>query len=73
MFVFLLVFDDILKQLELRGNISTRLKLRSAYSYTDDISSTARTKQKMIDIFEKLKKVSLQFGLRVSENETKYM
>jgi len=34
---------DILKQLELRGNISTGLKQCSAYA--DDILITARTKQ----------------------------
>jgi len=37
--VFSIVTDDILKQLELRGNISTHLKQRSAYA--DDILITA--------------------------------
>ena len=45
--LFSIVIDDILKQLELRGNISTRLKQYSAYA--DNILITARTKQKMID------------------------
>jgi hypothetical protein len=51
--LFSIVIDDILKQLELIGNISTRLKQCSAYA--DDILITARTKQTMIDTFEKLK------------------
>jgi hypothetical protein len=51
---FSVVIDDILKQLELRGNTSTRLKQCSAYA--DDILITARTKQTMTDTFEKLKK-----------------
>ena len=34
---------------------------------------TARTEQTMIDPFKKLKNVSLQFGLIVNENKTKYM
>jgi hypothetical protein len=52
--LFSTVIDDIMKQLELRGNISTRLKQCSAYA--DDILITARTKQTLMDTFEKLKK-----------------
>jgi hypothetical protein len=40
--LFSIVIDDILKQLELRGNISTHLKQCSAYA--DDILITAQTK-----------------------------
>ena len=69
--LFSIVIYDILKQLELRGNISTFLKQCSAYA--DDILITAWTKQTMIDTFEKLKNISLQFGLIVNENKTKYM
>jgi len=69
--LFSTVIDDILKQLELRVNISTRLKQCSAYA--DDIQITARTEQTMIDTFKKLKNISLQFGLIVNENKTKYM
>jgi len=59
--LFSIVTDDILKQLELRGNISTHLKQCSAYA--DDILITAQTKQTMIDTSEKFKNISLQFGL----------
>jgi porphobilinogen deaminase len=45
--LFSIVIDDILKQLELRGNISTRLKQCSAYA--DDILITAQTKQTLMD------------------------
>ena len=69
--LFSIVIDDILKQLELRVNISTCLKQCSAYA--DDILITARTEQIMIDTFKKLKNISLQFGLIVNENKTKYM
>jgi len=69
--LFSIVIDDILKQLELRGNISTRLKQCSAYA--DDILITVRTKQTMTDTFEKPKNISLQFGLIVNGNKTKYM
>jgi sorting nexin-29 len=69
--LFSIVTDDILKQLELRDNVSTRLKQCSAYA--NYIVITARTKQTMIDTFEKLKNISLQFGLIVNENKNKYM
>ena len=69
--LFSIVIDNILKQLELTDNISTRLKQCSAYA--DDILITAWAKQTMTDNFKKLKKISLQFGLIVNENEMKYM
>jgi len=69
--LFSVVINDILKQLELRGNISTRLKQCSACA--DDILITARTEQTMTDTFKKLKSISLQFGLIVNDNKTKYM
>jgi hypothetical protein len=58
--LFSIVIDDIIKQLELRGNISTRLKQCSAYA--DDMLITARTKQTLMDTFEKLKNISSQFS-----------
>ena len=69
--LFSIVIDDILKQPELTRNISTRLKPCSAYA--DDILITAQTKQTTTDTFKKLKNISLQFGLIVNENQTKYM
>ena len=45
--------DVILKQTDLRGNISTCLKQCSAYA--DDVLITTRTKQSLIDMFQKLK------------------
>jgi hypothetical protein len=41
--LFTLVIDTILKQMELRGNITTRLKECTAHA--DDILLTTRTKQ----------------------------
>jgi len=52
--LFGIVIDDILKQLELRGNISTCLTQCSAYA--DDKLITARTEQTMIDTFKKIEK-----------------
>jgi hypothetical protein len=69
--LFSIVTDDIIKQLELRDNISTRLK--QCLAYADDILITARTKQTLIDTFEKLKSISTQYGLIVNESKTRYM
>jgi len=69
--LFSIVIYDIFKQLKLRGNISTHLKQCSAY--VNDILITAWTKQTMTDTSEKLKNISLQFGLIVNENKTKYL
>jgi retron-type reverse transcriptase len=51
--LFSIAMDSILKKMELRGNISTRLKQCTAYA--DDILITTRTTQAMIDTFVKLK------------------
>jgi len=59
--LFSLVVDVILKQCDLGGNISTRLKQCSAYA--DDTLITTRTKQSLIDTVQKLKYQSVHFGL----------
>ena len=63
--------DSILKKIELRGNISTRL--RQCTAYADDILMTARITQVMIDIFIKLKNESQKYGLSVNVHKTKYL
>ena len=68
--LFSVVTDTILKQMELRGNITTRLKQCTAY--TDDILLTARTEQSLLDTFQKLKETSAQYGLTVIGQKTKY-
>jgi len=57
--MFTLVTDTIIKQMELRGNITTRLKQRIAYA--DDILLTTRTKQTLLDTFQKLKEILAQY------------
>ena len=59
--LFSIVIDVIIEQLELRGNISTRLK--KCLAYAEDILIIARTQQTLIDTFEKLKDISSQYGL----------
>jgi len=55
--------DSILKKMEMRENISTRLS--QCTSYADDILITART-QAIIDTCVKLKNESLKYGLTVN-------
>jgi len=62
--LFSLVIDTILKQMELRRNITTCLKQYIAYA--DDILLTTRTKQSLLDTFQKLKEISAQYGLIVN-------
>jgi len=61
--------DSILKKLELRGNISTRLKQCTAYAH--NILITTITIQAMIDTFVKMKNESLKYGLRVNVHKKK--
>jgi len=57
--------------MELRGNITTRLE--ECVAYADDILLTTRTKQFLLDIFQKLKEISTQYGLIVNGKKTKYL
>jgi hypothetical protein len=57
----------VLKEMDLRGNISTRLKQCSAYA--DDILIKTRTQQTLFDTFQKLKEISTQFGLIINEQK----
>jgi len=69
--LFIIVIDNVLKQLDLKGNISTHLKQCSAYA--DDILITTRTMQSLVDTFQKLKEISVQVGLNIYEHKTKYL
>jgi len=67
--LFSVAMDSILKKMELKGNISTRL--RQCKAYADDILITARTTQAMIDTYVKLKNESLKYSLTVNAHKTK--
>ena len=68
---FSLVIDTILKQMELKGNITTRLKQFIAYA--DDILLTTRTKQSLLDTFQKLTEILAQYGLIVKGQKALYL
>jgi hypothetical protein len=65
------VLDSVITDLEFRGIITTRLKQICAYA--DDIVIIGRTKQILIDTFCKLKHETLNAGLIVNNNKTKYL
>jgi len=57
--------------LDLKGNISTRIKQCSAYA--DNILITTRTSHSLVATFQKLKVTSAQVGLNINEQKTKYL
>jgi sorting nexin-29 len=67
--VFSVVLDSVITNLEVRGNITTRLKQICAYA---DVI-IGRTMQVLIDTFCKLKQEALNAGLVVNINKTKYL
>jgi len=69
--LFSVVLDSVITNLEIRGNITTRLKQICAYA--DDIVIIGRTKQTLIDTFCKLKHEAVKVGLIVNNNKTKYL
>jgi hypothetical protein len=69
--LFSLVIDTVPKKLDLRGNISTRLRQLSAYA--DGILLIARTKQSLIDTVQQLQNDSMEVGLIINEKKTKYL
>jgi len=69
--LFSVVLDSVITNLDVRGNITTRLK--QICTYIDDIVVIGRTKQILIDTFCKLKHEVLNAGLIVNSNKTKYL
>jgi hypothetical protein len=69
--LFSIVIDNVLKQLDLKGNISTCKKQCSAYA--NDILITIRTSHSLVDTFQNLKEISIQVGLNINEQKTEYL
>jgi hypothetical protein len=65
--LFSVAINVIIRKLDSRGNISIRFKQCSAYE--DDILITARTKQIMIDAFNKLKMEFIKYGLVINKRK----
>jgi porphobilinogen deaminase len=69
--LFSLVIETVLKKLDLRGNICTRLRQLTAYA--DNVLIIARTKESLMDIFQQQKNNSLEVRLVINERKTKYL
>ena len=69
--LFSIVIDNVIKQPDLKGNISTRIKQCS--NYADDKLLTTRTMYALEDTFRKIKEISTQVGLTINEHKTKYL
>jgi hypothetical protein len=69
--LFSLVMDQILISLDLRGNISIRLK--QTYAYADDRLMLSRTQQALADTLVKLKIEAQKVGLIINAIKIKYM
>jgi len=69
--LFNLVIDTVLTQQDLRGNISTRLKQLMAYA--DEILILARTKKSLMEALQQLKQSSIEVGLKINEEKTKFL
>jgi hypothetical protein len=69
--LFSVVLNSVMDNLEVRGNITTRLKQICAY--VGDIVIIGRTKQSLIETFCKLKNEAQKVGLIVNNNKTKYL
>jgi len=65
------VIDTILKERDLRCDISTRLRQLTAYA--DDILIPARTRQSLIHTFQPLKNKSMEVGLIINKKKNKYL
>jgi hypothetical protein len=69
--LFNLTLEIIIRKLDVRGNISTRLKQICVYA--DDIVITAITKKALIETFIALEREAKQAGLIINIDKTKYM
>jgi len=69
--LFSTVMELLMRKLEIRGNITTRLK--QACVYADDVVLVTRTKQALTDTFQKLKQEVEKNGLTINQNKIKYM
>jgi hypothetical protein len=69
--LFNLTLESAIRNLEIRGNTTTKLKQMNAYA--DDTVITARTQKDLIQTFEVLERESIKLGLKVNETKTKYM
>jgi hypothetical protein len=69
--LFFFFFESLMEKLEIRGNITTRLKQICVYA--DDVVLVTRTKQALENTLQKLKHEAEKYGLVINQEKTKYM
>jgi sorting nexin-29 len=69
--LFNIVLESVIRKLELRSDISSKLTQINAYA--DDIALIARTKKALIETFNKISEEAALVGLHINENKTKYI
>jgi len=69
--LFNLVLEGLIRKLDTRGNIST--KLTQLCAYADDLVIIARTRNALDEMFVTLEKEARDAGLIVNKSKTKYM
>jgi len=68
--IFNLILDSVIKKLNLRGDIS--LKLKQIVAYADDVALLARSLKALKEIFHKLQNEATLVGLNINKDKTKY-
>jgi hypothetical protein len=66
--IFNLILDSVMKNLNLRGDIS--LKLKQIVAYADDVALLARSPRALKEIFHKWQN---EVGLNINKDKTKHM
>jgi retron-type reverse transcriptase len=67
--LFCTVMESLMENLEIRGNITTRLK--QVCVYADDVVLVTRTKQALANTLQKLKQEAEKYGLVINQCKTK--
>ena len=69
--IFNSILDSVIKKLNLRGDIS--LKLKQIVAYADDVALLARSPKALKEIFHKLQNEATLVGPIINKDKTKYM
>ena len=69
--LFIIALHKVIRKIDQRGTIFN--KLSQICAYADDVVLIARTKQKLMQMYEHLETEARRIGLSISETKTKYM
>jgi len=68
--IFNLILDSVIEKLNLRGDVS--LKLKQIVAYADDVALLARSPKALKEMFHKLQNEATLVGQYINEVKTKY-